>query len=212
MKLSVKTGNATSRARDIRSFEIEVDRPPTVVQFALDGGVGQVDANEWFPLLDQIRAKELVKRHSPGQMDPPLGDLSRVTAQISSTPTFQLFLAGTDIAERIGLVSESSYNWVSQRFAALNHWMPSVTGAGGLFFVPDNIFAQATDAAILELLRNNKLCTAILCEDTPGINEVQRYYMPYATPIGFVAGPVSREAERLWDAVRTLYYAFRQPA
>ena len=82
--------------------------------------------------------------------------------------------------------------------------MPSVTGAGGLFFVPGEMSARFQPQAVQALLLNNKLCSASFAE-------ISRYYVPYATPIGFVL-KVSKEAENLWDEISTLYYAFRHSA
>jgi len=202
--LSLATGDVTTETKIIRKFRIDVDRPPTRVRLSLSDTEGQVSLNDWPSLVEQVKDNELVKRHAPQGLPSPLSQIADVAKQIKSTPTFQLFLAGIDIAERIDLVSESLPESVKRRFKLLDKWMPSVTGAGGLFFVPADMSARFQPLAVQDLLLNNKLCSASFAE-------IDRYYVPYATPIGFVL-KVSKEAESLWDEIRTLYYAFRHSA
>lgn len=205
MQLEVRTGDVTSETKQLRSLAIQIFRDRAAIQFTLDDATGEIQFTDWPLLLEQVQDQELVKRHTPDLLEPPLRLLVNVTSRINSTPVFQLFLAGIDIAERMGLVGNSSFDLIRRRFTVLRHSMPSVTGAGGLFFVPDDLL-NGHDPAVSELVKNNKLCSATIID----AETIRRFYIPYATPIGFVAGPVSNEAERLWDAVRNLYYAFRQ--
>jgi len=202
--LSLETGDVTTEMKGVRNFQVEADRPLTRVRLSLSDAEDHIGFDAWPNLVAQVKDNELVKRHSPGDLQPPLSEIANVIQQIKSTPTFQLFLAGIDIAERIDLVSESPAETVKRRFKFLNKWVPSVTGAGGLFFVPEEMSVQFHSKAAHDLLLNNKLCSA-------AFGDMKRYYIPYATPIGFILN-ASREAETLWDEIRTLYYAFRHSA
>jgi hypothetical protein len=204
MELQLETGDATSKVKEIRRCQLEVGRPPVAVTLSLVGASGTVNFADWPRLVEQVKAAELVKRHRPESLEPPLREIANVIQQISSTPTYQLFLAAIDIAERIDLVSESPPVTVKRRFMQLDKWTPSITGAGGLFFVPHGIVSPSKQQALQELLINNKLCLVAL-------DDMKRYYVPYATPIGFIVR-VDRDAEHLWDEVRTLYNTFRFPA
>lgn len=199
--LSLETGDVTSETKGTRRFHVEVDRPPTTVALSLADRSGRIAFDDWLPLVEQIQAKELVKRHSPDSLKPPLSLIPSVIQEIKSTPTYQLFLAGVDVAERIDLVSESPPESVKRRFLLLDKWLPSATGAGGLFFLPADVAAGYPPHLVQELILNNKLCLAAFAD-------TRRLYVPYATPIGFITR-VSREAEGLWDEIRALYYAFR---
>ncbi len=202
--LKLETGDVTADEKCVRTFEIEADRPLTRVRLSLSGVEGQISFNDWPRLVEQVIENELVKRHLPDGLPSPLSDIKQVIHQIKSTPTFQLFLAGIDIAERIDLVSDFPPESVSRRFKLLDKWMPSVTGAGGLFFVPEASADRFQEHAVRDLVANNKLCVATFADS-------KRYYIPYATPIGFIV-KASKEAESLWDQIRTLYYASRNSA
>jgi hypothetical protein len=204
MLLSLKTGDVTKEARTICECQVEADRPAGKVRFSLAEGESELSLAEWPLLIEQLKTTNLVKHHWPDSLQPPLQTILKVVQQIRSTPTYQLFLAGIDIAERIDLISEGSPEIVQRRFKTLDNWVSSVTGAGGLFFVPESVSSHFAPEATNELLQNNKLCTA-------EFTDLKRFYVPYATPIGFIL-PVSRDAENVWDEVRTLYYAYRHPA
>lgn len=204
MRLEVITGDFTTK--DLRSFVTDVDRPPTTatIRFVQDR-IARIPIDEWPALLQQITVGELVKRRFPGaKIDPPLGnpDVLSVVKQIDSTPSYQLLLAGFDIAERIELASGSSPEMVQRRFEIIHGWMPSFTGRGGLFFVPHHVTKNRA-AAIDQLLVNNKLCSANLTLNCG--RPMTRYYVPYATPMGFVVSKVDADASALWDQVRSLY-------
>ncbi len=202
--LSVETGDVTSAAKAIRKCLVESDRPPVRVRLSLADVAGEIPFAEWPLLVEQVKAYDHVKRFFPDGLQPPMRTILDVLRQITSTPTYHLFLAGIDISERIYLVSEASAETVKNRFKSLDKWMPSVTGAGGLFFVPASMLSGYSEQAVQDLLCNNKLCAATF-------GDLRRFYIPYATPIDFLV-PVGREAENLWDEVRASYYAFRQPA
>jgi hypothetical protein len=204
MRLILKTGDVTGEQKSVRSFRIDVDRPPTSVQLSLSDVEGALAFDDWPALVEKVQQNELVKRRFSEGLPFPLSAISAVVNQIQSTPTFQLFLAGVDIAERIDLASESSLENVKRRFLLIDKWMPSITGAGGLFFVPADMASQFQPRAVLELLQNNKLGEVVL-------ENVKRYYIPYATPIGFLSKS-SPKSEELWDEIRNLYYAFRHSA
>ena len=210
--LAVQTGDVTSDDKGTRTFRISVERPPVDIALSFGEATGMVAADDWRPMLDQIRQQELVKRHTPDLLAPPLGEVTvlPILREIRSTPTYQLFLAGIDIAEAIDLISESDVATVLRRFDRLEQSVPSVTGAGGIFLLPTNIIPAEDGAAIEELLNNNKLCRATLEDTEDRRYSSRRYYVPYATPIGFIS-PVSARAAALWDAIRNYYYAFRYP-
>ena len=131
--------------------------------------------------------------------------MQALLSEVSNTPAYQLFLAGFDVSEAVELVSPLPDRLVLHRAIGLSGRLPSITGSGGVFFVPEGLVDDEADAAARgQLVMNNKLCRM----KADAGDTVERYYIPYATPIGFVS-PVSPQTRALWDRVRDFYYAFR---
>src|SRR5579872_1407597 len=106
MQLSVSTGDVTKDPKGgLCHFHIAIDRPPTVVEISLRNVRGTLSFDDWPALVEQVTNYEFTKRHIVGGMEAPLGDpeILPVVKEIRSTPTFQLFLGGIDISERIDL-------------------------------------------------------------------------------------------------------------
>jgi hypothetical protein len=76
--------------------------------------------------------------------------------------------------------------------------------------VPTLILREATERTLYELLAQNKLGEASLsAEDRAIVYDPIRYYIPYAVPIT-LEREMLPEANRMWDVIRTEYYAFRE--
>lgn len=206
----LETGDVTLRAPALRHFRLEADRPPVEVRLCYDDQTARIEVADWPALLDQVRERSL-SRWKHTRMDPPMGDpdMQNLLAGVSNTPAYQLFLAGFDISEAVGLVGDLPERTVLRRAIALSGRLPSLAGQGGVFFLPDVLVGEGTDPAPLdELILNNKLCRLTVgAGDTPG-GPVVKYYVPYATPLDFTT-PVSRQTRELWDRVRDYFYAFR---
>ncbi|HTU22751.1 MAG TPA: hypothetical protein VMG10_32220 [Gemmataceae bacterium] len=205
-QIQVQTGDVTKKVPEMRYFRLEADHPLSEIVLTFDGHEARHAGTEWPALLEQVKMRSLSHwKHS--RMAPPMGrpSMQELLSVVSNTPAYQLFLAGFDFAEAIGLVSDSPERVVLRRAAALAERLPSAIGPGGLFVVPDPLLGDIPDPPSLEeLVRNNKLCR--LCIDSGG--HVEKYYIPYATPIGF-ATVVSESARQLWDRIRDYFYAFR---
>ena len=204
--VQVETGDVTLRSPALRRFRLRADRPLTGIDLAFDGEQAHVDAKDWCALLDQVKTRSL-SRWKHTRMEVPMGqpDVQALLSLVGNTPAYQLFLAGFDISEAVELVSQLPERVVLRRAIGLSGRLPSITGSGGLFFLPDGLVDDEADAAARgELVLNNKLCSMQLDAG----EAVERYYIPYATPIDFTTrvGPQTRA---LWDRVRDFYYAFR---
>ena len=204
--VQVETGDVTLRSPALRRFRLRADRPLTGIDLAFDGEQAHVDAKDWRALLDQVKTRSL-SRWKHTRMEAPMGqpDVQALLSLVGNTPAYQLFLAGFDISEAVELVSQLPERVVLRRAIGLSGRLPSITGSGGLFFLPDGLVDDEADAAARgELVLNNKLCSMQLDAG----EAMERYYIPYATPIDFTTrvGPQTRA---LWDRVRDFYYAFR---
>jgi hypothetical protein len=206
LTLRVETGDVTLKTPALRNFQLQADRPLTGISLAFDGEQAHIDREDWPALLGQVKTRSLSRwKHTP--MEGPMGepDMQALLSVVSNTPAYQLFLAGFDVAEAVGLVSALPERVVLRRTMGLSGRLPSITGSGGVFFLPEGLVDDPADAAALDLLiLNNKLCHL----HVEAGEAVDRHYIPYATPLGFTT-KVTPEAERLWAKVRDYYYAFR---
>lgn len=205
-RLQLQTGDVTRSPLHLRIFEMEAGRPLAQVILSFDGRTAQVAAALWPTLLEQVRIRSL-SHWKHARMAPPMGqsDMQELLSVVGNTPAYQLFLAGFDFAEAVGLVRELPERIVLRRAIALTERLPSVLGTKGLFVLPDSLLDEDVEREVLEeLVRNNKLCR--LHVDSG--EQLEKYYIPYATPIGF-ATPVSERAKQLWDRVRDYFYAYR---
>lgn len=204
--LTLRTGDATALNQPTRVITLTTGEG--MVRFDFDGSAARIPTDGWSDLVNQVRIGDLTKRVFPDMLQPPLGnpDLLTVLNQISSTPSYQLFLAAVDLASILDIPSDDSPK-VLRRFQSLHDWVPSVTGRGGLLFLPEPLF-RGEESTISELESNNKVCYAkVNTKDDCAV----RYYIPYATPIGFIT-PVSPAAIKLWESIRDYDSAYRQTA
>lgn len=206
LRLRVQTGDVTRQPSTLRDFQVATARPLTEITLSFDNHEAHFLASEWPALLEQVKGRSL-SHWKDSRIAPPMGqaDMQELLSVVSNTPSYQLFLAGFDLAEAVALVSEWPERVVLRRAIGLTERLPSAIGPGGLFVVPDPLLGDNPDLTVLEdLVRNNKLCRLRLDAG----DSVEKYYVPYATPIGFVT-PVSRQAKQLWDRLRDYIYAFR---
>jgi hypothetical protein len=206
-RLELTTGDITLSAPRMRSFSILVEDAPDEVELHFDNVSTHVCHSDWPELLAQVKTRSLAKWKFTN-MSPPMGepDFQRLLAEVNNTPSYQLFLAGFDIAETVGLASNREDQIVLSRCISLSMRIPSAVGPKGLFFLPD-AFADTLGADVIkELVESNKLCkvTALVASFQP----ITKYYIPYATPIDLIASatPAARNA---WDRVRSYFYALR---
>src|SRR5438128_2168394 len=120
-RILLKTGDVTRPTPAIREFQLEADRPAVKVRLSFDGQEAHVQIADWPLLLDQVRERSL-SRWKYARVNPPMGEpaMQALLTPVSNTPAYQLFLAGFDIAETIGLVSDLSDRTVFRRAIALN--------------------------------------------------------------------------------------------
>jgi hypothetical protein len=177
----------------------------------VEGTLGIVD---WDEFVGQVREREPARWVSDSRLSGPMGegDLPKIVRQVKTTPAYQLFLAAMDVAAFLGLYQSGgpdplnflTYS-VFRRFVELRWFVPTITDGGRLFFVSDDLVSNK-DEAVVELLRNGKLGKVTLRVGDKVLG--QKYYVPYATPIGFTT-EVSTAAKRLWDAIRDEYFERR---
>ena len=88
------------------------------------------------------------------------GGVHDIVRQLTTTPAYQLFLAGVDVAaflildeHRIPERPQFLPYYFARRFGEMSGFIPSVMGGGRLFFVPDDRLREP-EAALDELVRN----------------------------------------------------------
>jgi len=177
----------------------------------IEGTLGIVD---WDEFLAQVREREPHRWTTDPRLPGPMGEggLPNVMRQLKTTPAYQLFLAGIDVATFLGLcqvgVPEQPHflpYYVIRHSGQLVGFIPTVVEGGRLFFASDEI-VNGQDQALAELLTNGKLGRATLTVDDDVVGS--KYYVPYAVVGGFTT-PVAHATRRFWDAVRAEYHAQR---
>jgi hypothetical protein len=205
-RIQLQTGDITHQPFKLREFALEARRPLSQILLAFDGREACIQASQWPSLLEQVKLRSLSRWKHP-RMPLPMGqaEMQELLSAVDNTPAYQLFLAGFDLAETLALVSELPERVVLRRAIVLEERVPSTIGPGGLFVVPVSLLEETVEAeSINELVRNNKLCRL----HVEAGETVEKYYIPYATPVGFPAS-ASIRAKQLWERLRDYFYSFR---
>ena len=203
--IQLETGEVSIEPPRIKEFRIEVDKISLVVVLTFDGVEALFELSDWPALVKQIKTRSL-KMWKFSNIGPPMGkpEMQLLLAKINRTSSYQLLLAGFDIAETISLTSEAQDMIVLARCISLSGLIPSRVGLGRLFFMPDNFVDEAKEP-LQELLENNMLCK--FQANIAGNDTITKYYMSYATPT-FTTNP-TKETTELWARIRKYYYACR---
>lgn len=114
--------------------------------------------------------------------------LNRIIQRITSTPSYQLFLAGFHIADAIGMLNLEVVDpeTIPDSFRYLVGNLPWLRGKKGrLFVLPEG--AVLDPEVRSQLIANGKLFQAnFFLGDATGLHHVdEKLVVPYATPIGF---------------------------
>jgi hypothetical protein len=177
----------------------------------IEGTLAIVD---WEEFLGQVQERNPGHWASSPQLPGPMGEggLPAIMRQLTTTPTYQLFLAAMDLTAFLYLYQSGTpddYHFlpylVYRQFGALSGFVPTVTGGNRLFFVSDQLTSER-DQALEELVQNGKLGRVTLAIDARVRGS--KYYVPYAVPGGFTT-PVMPVTKQLWDAARGEYFASR---
>lgn len=179
------------------------------MEIAFSSYAARLDRRDW----DRFVA--VVKQRSPARWrsEKPIPELAgnhaarEVLRGCTNTTSYQILLAGVDIVHTFGIADNPDPTTVIRSFRTYEHIIRSVFGPGGIYFVPCGTLADAERDSLDELLDQNKLGRAEL---KLGDDGAIRYYVPYATPIT-LEREMPAAANRLWDRIRTEYYAFRHP-
>lgn len=131
--------------------------------------------------------------------------LNRILQRLTSTPAYQLFRAGFDIGDAIGMfdLDQVREPAIADSFRYLVGIVRGGFGRKGrLFFVPDGYVPEEVE---FELVANGKLDSADLFDGDPHANShvAHKLFVPYATPIGFNT-KVGADTERAWRRISDL--------
>jgi hypothetical protein len=129
--------------------------------------------------------------------------LNRVIQCITTTPSYQLFLAGLHIADVIGMLNLDLVDreTVPDSFLYLVGNLPWRRGKQGRLFILRQ--GEIPDQDVRdELIANGKLFGAqFFVGDAEGMQHVsEKLIVPYATPIGFKT-PVGPQTEQTWRRI-----------
>lgn len=132
--------------------------------------------------------------------------LNRVIQCLTTTPSYQLFLAGFHIADAIGLLALDVVDGVTvpDSFRYLVGNLPWIRGKKGrLFVLPHGVVADPM--VRLQLIANGKLFEAnFFVGDSHGTHHIdEKLIVPYATPIGFNTR-VDARTEQVWREIARL--------
>lgn len=131
--------------------------------------------------------------------------LNRILQRLMSTPAYQLFRAGFDVGDAIGMFN---LNQVREPAIAdsFRYLVGVVRGGygkkGRLFFLPEGCVTAEIEYA---LLANGKIDSADLFTGEPEANShvARKLFVPYATPIGFNTR-VNTDTENAWRQISDL--------
>lgn len=136
------------------------------------------------------------------QIRSAFGPLNRILSVINSTPSYQLFLAGFQVADKIGFLEQEAFEEMAMltSFSGLLGTVRWKEGKKGrLFFIPEGYVSE--HHVRNELVGNGKLFWITLWSGGSMVEE--KLAVPYATPIGFNT-PVSADTEDAWRRVTQL--------
>jgi len=208
-RIEIETGDISAEQFHRVHFIVTPDITNARIVLMFNQVSSAILSSDWSKFVSQVARRELKKWQFSNKVEPPIGspEVRRMIAQIVTTPSYQVFLSGIELADKIGLVTESDEDIVLSRAYLLQNYVRSEYG-GGLFFVQPQQIKDFDAAIIDELVNNNKLCIFRLVNGRP--LPLMRYFIPYSTPNDFYAPTrASRDARVLWNKLRNLYYAFR---
>jgi hypothetical protein len=211
-KITLETGNIITNQR-VYFYLVDDD---DVIRMGDGHSEATFPSDQWSLFLEQLR-----DAFSPGQPktswikrmfsfnpryriinlrnypDSPLGSDEMRKLMVDNTvhtPSFQLFLATVDIANKFLFIKDNvKYNAYCIVFSGR---IPSVHGSGGVYFI-DNDWI---DGDIEGVVDGNRLCEVVFD------GNIKRYYIPYATPF---KPKLSEPSSKTWDKIRDYYYARR---
>lgn len=179
--------------RSNQGFELEFDNAKCLVSLSHIDDVFRIVSHHVLPEWQYSKDKEIQSVFRP---------LNRILTVINSTPSYQLFLAGFQIADEIDLLrqGEIDESAVIAAFHRLNMAVRWKEGKkGSLFFIPDGYVSNSV--VLQELISNGKLFWVILRSEVSILEE--KLAVPYATPIGFNT-LVSEDTEATWRRISQL--------
>ena len=214
LKLEMETGDVTLIGKGkpaastvpVRKFAIEYDLD-LCYTLSFDGRHVRVQQNDVTDLFAQVAQHSTVewKYSKEPEIRSAFDPLNRILQVINSTPAYQLFLAGFQIADTVGVFNLDTVHQVAivESFHNLvGSLVWSFGKKGSLFFLPEG---YVTPEVIPELIANNKLLSInlfSLADEKDSLLE-NKLCVPYATPIGFNTA-VQPETEATWRRINDL--------
>jgi len=208
IQLNLRTGDVTATPPCSIEFSLRKTNATGPSQIEFKGARAEFSREGWRRFVEVVRGREPARWRSERSL-PALAGLPDAHALLkltTTTPSYQLLLAGVDLALAIRVVEDEDEEAVLQRFADLSEGLlPSFTGSGGLFILPRDLILPEASADVEDLLSESKLGRATVSNQD---EQVVRFYIPYAVPIG--VDTTSPSARRLWEEVRNYYYGLPQ--
>jgi hypothetical protein len=132
--------------------------------------------------------------------------LNRILQVINSTPAYQLFLAGFQIADTVGFFNLDTVHQdaiVDSFHYLVGNLVWTFGKKGRLFFLPDGYLTDGVTRT--ELLANSKLFSVDLFSiaDGQASHLENKLCVPYATPIGFNTA-IQPATEATWRRINHL--------
>lgn len=119
-----------------------------------------------------------------------------IMPHVETTPVFQLIAAAMDISDCIGFTTRS-IEIVHDRFMELRE-CPTVIDSRDKKRI--RFFNRyLSEFVIHDLMINNKICKAILLDETGNL-KAKRYFLPYLAPVGFPLG-ATKESQRSYQSL-----------
>ena len=200
-ELQLKTGDVSVARVEPWQLTIAFDEPCAEIRIQMDDAVGVIIRDQWEMLIEQVKRRE-PSRWQYSDYPPPLGDeLKGVVAKLNTTAAYQLFLAGFECAQLLGLISHD-WDSIFRLGPVISDLYTGGGKRGGLYFPPDEWFERQSEEVIDELLRNNKI--GRLTATSNNGSQLDNVYIPYATP-ATLPRDLSPDAKHAWDKLRALY-------
>ena len=201
-QLDLETGDVTAERTSAWRMSLAYDASSAEISVRFDDASGTCLRGDWDTLVEQVRTRE-PSRWQYSDYPPPLGGpLKAVVQKLKTTAAFQLFLAGFETAQLLGLVK---HDWDSllRLGPVLSDLYTGGGKRGGLYFPPEEWYERQNSEVINELLRNNKIGRLIATSDNG--TRFENVYIPYATPATLLH-KLTPEARSAWGELRSLYY------
>lgn len=206
-QFTITTGNINYSPSKIMNFTM--GRDAGTIHLAFDEDKAEFSIKEYPNFLKQVSFKSPeawanLFTSPNGPMCQP--DVQVIITHLHTTPSFQLFLAGVNIAQFVLLTSD--HIMTDTRVKGLIHNIKQIDSTRNpqLYFLHEAFVQKQKQEELDELVRHNFLCRFYY--KMPDDKEIVKYFTPYVPPIKFfdvpVAGSIVSLQQKIYELKRNV--------